>query len=388
MVRSTLATTVLIAALSCSPSSPSPAPPAADWPNTRPSLPSEAELFVASHQTDTLIAVDPSSLTKTAGPFPVGDNPLEIDGPTHIGRDFEGHYFVLLDRPFRKEDVGPHQGHGTLDGVGVIQRLSPDTLAIEGRARVDESPGMLAVSPTGREVIVSHFDKTKAADTTRPEIDQRADLIVFQAGPIDPDTLGRRVRACRAPNGFAFGGPARRRVFVACWADDSVADFDLDDPTLLVRRTPLAQGGDAGASIGPYAAGATLDGSLVAIGGDLAFEVIGFDTSRLEIAWRLPTSGPVRAIAWSANDTAAVLTLAPPTIETFTRSGASLRRQTMPSECLEATSMIWGPNDSTLLVACATETDGRLFALSADTLAVTASSSTSPRPLGLLRTGP
>jgi DNA-binding beta-propeller fold protein YncE len=201
-------------------------PPA--YPNLRASFSAEGRrlAYVSNSLSDTIsvLDLDPFELLSEV---PVGRNPVDVDGPHHLAIDREaGLLYVALAYPALGAP-GPHAGHGLSEQFGYAARLALDDLRSLGDARVEASPGDLALSPSGERLVVSHYDLLRAAGETLLE-DRRASLVWFDpADQIGSEaTVSSRLTVCIAPHAMAFASD-EDRVFVACAGEDSIAVVDL-----------------------------------------------------------------------------------------------------------------------------------------------------------------
>ncbi len=259
-----LAFACLLVVCACRPSSdPAAAAPALifsskpAWPS-RPVMvaPDAGRLLVTNNLEDTVSFFDASKLGEASFPElsrqPVGLNPIETEAPHHAAISPAGDfYFVGLSNYAPGIGTGPHGTHGTADVSGTVLKVrARDNLTVAS-ARVDRSPGDLAISPDGRLLAVSHFDLLRITEAQRNEAPDPDARVLF----VDAETMDvkAKVRVCPAPHGVLFSKDGKR-LYVACYSDE-LAIIALDVPDFPVTRVKVAtNAGDAYRAIyQPYA---------------------------------------------------------------------------------------------------------------------------------------
>jgi DNA-binding beta-propeller fold protein YncE len=236
------------------------------YPSRRAPLPSaRAGLALVTDSlgdTVSLVDLDAGELAFT---YPVGRDPVAIDGPHHVAVDeARGHVFIGLSYP----DVGalgPHAGHGTSLRSGFAQRLSLDDLSLLGQERVELNPGDLVASADGSRVVVSHFDLVRATTSGGDLEKARASLAVLDGAALGEVGGPALVPTCIAPHGMALAGESGSRVYVACYGEDSVAVVDLDALEVLERLPMGPSATTFTPSYGPYATALAPAGDWLAV---------------------------------------------------------------------------------------------------------------------------
>jgi YVTN family beta-propeller protein len=228
-------------------------PPA--YPNQRATFAAEGRrlAYVSNSLSDTIGVLDLDAFAVVAE-VPVGRDPVDTDGPHHLAIDRErGLLYVALSYPNSLLDFGPHL-HGMSEKFGYTERLALDDLRPLGEARVDVSPGDIALSPSGERLVVSHYDLVRAVAETFLE-ERRASLIWFEPAANLGHESARESRlvVCVAPHAVVFSRD-ERRLFVACTGEDALAVVDLEGREVLAR-VPVADSiGQPGSPIHqPYA---------------------------------------------------------------------------------------------------------------------------------------
>lgn len=219
-------------------------------------LPHGPHLLVSNSGGDSVSVVDAQS-KRVVFQLRVGVDPVDIDGPHHIGFDAASNEIVtVFSYPPPQVIPGPHAAHGLSARPGRLARIDIRTGAVVATAGVDQSPGDVALSEDGRRVVVSHFDLKRAMPDPATSLDdKRARVMAFDRATLgDPSASPFRNRVCVAPHALALSPSDGRYVHVACYGEDSVALIDLDARTILAR-VPVgpAPGAPGAPNYGPYA---------------------------------------------------------------------------------------------------------------------------------------
>ena len=251
------------------------------YPNRRTSVtvPQAGMGIVSDSLSDTLSLVDLGTGDRFAN-FPVGRDPVGVDGPHHIAVDVKGGaVFIALSYPVLAAS-GPHAQHGSSIQSGYAQKLALDDFRILGQVRVDNNPGDIVMSEDGKRLVVSHFDLPRITSSMGDPEKARANLAVIDPAQVLPSGSAdpKRIKTCAAPHAVVLSRPDGARAFVSCYGEDALAIVDLDAGE-LVERVPLGPeaGAIGAAAIGPYAATLSPDGTLVAIGNTISKDVRFFD---------------------------------------------------------------------------------------------------------------
>lgn len=250
-------------------------------PRTPVAVPAAGMGIVSDSLSDTLSLIDLGT-GERFGAFPVGRDPVGIDGPHHVTLDIkEGAVFIALSYPVLAAS-GPHAQHGSSTQSGYVQKLALDDFRILGQVRVDNNPGDIVISEDGKRLVVSHFDLPRITTSMGDPDKARATLAVVDPGKVLPTGSAdpKRIKICAAPHAVALSRPGGERAFVACYGEDALAIVDLEAGALVERIALGPEAGSIGAAaIGPYAAVLSPDGALVAIGNTISKDVRFFDVA-------------------------------------------------------------------------------------------------------------
>jgi YVTN family beta-propeller protein len=275
------------------------------YPNRRPPLviPAGGAGFVTDSRSDTISVIDLESGDRIAH-YPVGRDPVSIDGPHHVAVDPDGRaVFIALSYPVVAGTSGPHASHGSSLQPGYVQKLSMDDLRILGQVRIDSNPGEIVISQDHSRVVTSHFDLQRALQNTSDLEAARATLAVidpdqiFPTGSPDPTFI----TVCVAPHGMALSRPSGAKAYVACYGEDVLAVVDLEDPDAEIERIPVGPEPTVfNPTYGPYAAVMSPDGSTLAVSLTTTNEVVFFDVATETFSSeRIKTQGVPYFAAWS-----------------------------------------------------------------------------------------
>jgi DNA-binding beta-propeller fold protein YncE len=206
---------------------------AGQWP-TRPvpSFAAQARFAITDNMSDQLSFVTPSATAPALlGAEPVGDNPVELEGPHHIAASPDGRYlYVNLSNYVPGSGSGPHGSHGTGTVPGSLLKLDARTGAELGETPVDRSPGDVILSADGKTAYVSHYDllrvQAQVSTNAAPETGY-SDIAI-----IDTDSMRRLSMIPVCPTAHGEGLSADGKVlYTVCALSDEIAVLDVSDGT-------------------------------------------------------------------------------------------------------------------------------------------------------------
>lgn len=259
---------------------------------------------VSDSRSDTISLLDLTT-GERFGVYPVGRDPVTIDGPHHLAIDVPGRaIYVALSYPLLAGATGPHASHGGSSTPGHVQKLSLDDMSILGQTRVDPNPGDIVMSDDGKRLIVSHFDLKRALDNQGDLEKARSALAVIDPATIaltgSPDPI--RIPVCIAAHGVVLSRPDAARAYVACYGEDALAIVDLTDPKATPKLVPVGPGATvANPSYGPYAAVMSPDQKTIAVSDTVSRDVRFFDVASetFDEARTIPLLGAPYFVAWT-----------------------------------------------------------------------------------------
>jgi DNA-binding beta-propeller fold protein YncE len=335
------------------------------WPaRPVPAYASQARFAVTDNMSDTLSFVSPSVTTPALfGSEPVGDNPVELEGPHHIAASPDGKYlYVNLSNVVPGSGSGPHGSHGTGTVPGSLLKLDARSGQELGETPVDRSPGDVILSSDGKTAYVTHYDLLRLTTqiSTMPDQPEAgfSDLAI-----IDTDTMVRlsMIPVCPTAHGEGLSADGKT-LYTVCALSDELAVIDVSNPRAPTVTKKLYVGPSPGVpgnpNYAPYAlavspttglvwisdnkgdlriynpvAGAMDDAHAILLGDVVMFGAFTKDGSTLYVA-RQGDGDWVSRI-----DTA-----------TFTPRGVALP---LPeSACLNAHAVQLAPDEQTLIVVC------------------------------------
>jgi YVTN family beta-propeller protein len=283
------------------------------YPDRRPPLqmPDTGAVLVTNSYSDTLSVLD-AKTGATLGTYPVGRDPVSLDGPHHVAVSPSGDaVFVGLSYPVVNAS-GPHAAHGASVQSGYAQKLDGNDFHVIGQVRVDNNPGDIVLSDDGKRLVLSHFDLQRALKNPGDIEAARATVAV-----IDPSTMAltgspapTRIATCVAPHGVALSRPDGATAFVACYGEDVLAIVDLEE-NQVTARVPMADGvsGFGDPQYGPYSAVLSPKGGQIAIGNTVSNDIRFFDvkSGKMQLDRTVSTLGSPYFPVWSPDETRLVI---------------------------------------------------------------------------------
>lgn len=350
------------------------------YPNHRPPLviPGGGMGVVSDSRSDTLSFIDLDKGERFAT-YPVGRDPVTIDGPHHVVVDQSGGFvYVALSYPFLAGATGPHAGHGSAVVPGYVQQFALSDLSLRGQVRVDSNPGDIVISDDGKRVLVSHFDLQRAINNPGYLEAARATVAVISPETLasigSPDPL--RIPVCIAPHGVALSRPDGARAFVACYGEDSLAIVDIEGGGLNIKRIDV--GADAtpyNPVYGPYAAVLSPDASTIAVSNTISKDVRFFDVAAesFDLAKNIKTVGAPYFSAYGEDGARLYLPTQMPdelyVIDVLNGNAVITSRSFTQADCIRP-HVVAAPAGGALFLVCEGdwESPGRVLKLDAATL--------------------
>ena len=264
-------------------------PPGLSWGDPpRPTYTDQPRLGISNNGDDSLAFVNADAVDapRLLGTAPVGNNPIELEGPHHLTASPDGQYiYYNLSNYVLNGGSGPHGAHGTGTVPGYLVKLDVRTNRSVAQVLVDRSPGDVIVSGDGKLAFVSHYDLARLSDQlTRalPAEQGYSSLAIV-------DTAAMRVLAmkpvCPTLHGLGLS-PDGARLYVTCSLSDELAVLDVSqpsDPKILTKVKVGPTPGPVGnPSYAPYALSVHRDGS-VWISDNQSGDVRVFDPARMQM---------------------------------------------------------------------------------------------------------
>ena len=240
-------------------------PDGSSWAQTpRPAFASQARLAITDNGDDTLAFVS-MDLPKPRldGFIPIGDIPVEREGPHHIAAARDGKsLFVGLSNYVPGSGAGPHGSHGLGTVPGSLLKLDAATGEKIGEAVVDRSPGDVILTRDGNTAYVSHYDLLRLQDQQDKGLPVEQGFSTIAV--IDTRTMARPnlFPICATAHGIVLSDD-EKTLYAACGQTDELAIMDLATHTATRVPVGAAPGKPLQPNYFPYAlARAPKDGSI------------------------------------------------------------------------------------------------------------------------------
>ncbi|WP_437476682.1 YncE family protein [Sorangium sp. So ce1014] len=276
------------------------------YPDRRPEIvvPEGGMGVVTDSRSDTLSLISLAT-GERFGVYPVGRDPVTLDGPHHVAVDAPGNaLYVALSYPVLAGTIGPHATHGSSAVAGYVQKLALDDMRVLGQVRVEPNPGDVVISEDGSRIVVSHYDLKRVLDNPGDIEAARSSLAVIDADAVLPSgsAAPRLIPVCMAAHGIVLSRPDAARAYVACYGEDVLAIVDLTDPDAEVKRVPVGPSPRiANPTYGPYAAVMSPDQKTIAVSNIETRDVRFFDVASetFDESRRIPVMGAPYFVAWT-----------------------------------------------------------------------------------------
>jgi DNA-binding beta-propeller fold protein YncE len=234
-----------------------------------PSLPTpdyahQARFAITDNLSDELSFVAADATSQLFANIPVGDVPVELEGPHHIAAA-DGYLYVNLSNYVPGTGSGPHGSHGTGTVPGSLLKLDAATGERVGEVLVDRSPGDVILSADGKTAYVTHYDLIKwmkqVAENLPPEAAYSTVAIV------DTASMRRLSMAPICVTGHGEGlSPDGKTLYVVCSLADEMVAVDVSVPA-KPKVTARVKIGPMPGAVGtpryyPYALSVAPDGTV------------------------------------------------------------------------------------------------------------------------------
>jgi DNA-binding beta-propeller fold protein YncE len=210
-----------------------------DWPAASvPEFVHHARFAITDNLSDELSYVDPVQ-PLLYGNVPVGDVPVELEGPHHLAASPDGKYiYYNLSNYVPGTGSGPHGSHGTGMVPGSLVKLDAATNEELAEVLIDRSPGDIILSKDGKYGFVSHYDLLRLqaallAGTGLPD-SAYSDVAVVA---LETMTRVAMIPVCPTAHGEGLSADGNT-LYVTCANSDQVAVLDVSDrahPTVTAR---------------------------------------------------------------------------------------------------------------------------------------------------------
>ena len=219
------------------------------------------------------------------GTMPVGDVPVELEGPHHIAASPDGKYiYINLSNYVPGSGTGPHGSHGTGTVPGSLLKLDAATGERVGEVLVDRNPGDVILDSTGKYAFISHYDylrletqlSTAGADPTTG---------YSAVAVVDTESMTRISLTPVCPTLHGMGlSPDEKTLYAVCSLADSLAVIDVSDKAHPAVKQVVPVGANAGvgpnAIYQPYAVGVSPADGTVWIADTFSGDVRVYDSQK------------------------------------------------------------------------------------------------------------
>ncbi|HZS38340.1 MAG TPA: hypothetical protein VFF06_16000 [Polyangia bacterium] len=239
-----------------------PIPPGADWsPPTTPDWAHQARFAITDNRSDWLSVVTPQATPALLANVPVGDVPVELEGPHHLAASPDGSWLVYnLSNYVPGTGSGPHGSHGTGAVPGSLVKLDAHTMAKLGEVLVDRSPGDVVLSKDGKLAYVTHYDLLRVQQVVATESPPKIEDTYSALAIVNTDTMERLslTPICATAHGEGLSHDGKT-LYATCQTFDEIVVVDVSDPTAPVVKKHVSVGATPNTSpsnngnYGPYA---------------------------------------------------------------------------------------------------------------------------------------
>jgi DNA-binding beta-propeller fold protein YncE len=258
------------------------------WPTPPvPAFVHQARFAITQNLSDRIDYVS-ATMPQELGGIPVGDIPVELEGPHHLAASPDGKFIYFnLSNYVPGTGSGPHGSHGTGTALGSLVKLDAVTQEKVAEVLVDRSPGDVIVSADGKTAYVTHYDLLRLQQQLAqnlPATSAYSDVAV-----VDTATMQRlaMIPVCVTAHGEGLSAD-QKTLFVTCAQSDQLAVVDVSDrgkpvvtKVLPVGPTPTTTPGTP--SYGPYALSVSPSDGTVWISDNNSADVRVFDPATMQM---------------------------------------------------------------------------------------------------------
>ncbi len=207
-------------------------PADSNWPApVVPAFVHQARFAITDNLSDQISYVDPVNPV-LLGNVPVGDVPVELEGPHHLAGSPDGKFiYYNLSNYVPGTGSGPHGSHGTGTVPGSVVKLDAMTNEEIAEVLIDRSPGDIILSTDGKYSYSSHYDllRLMSALTAGVNLPQAS---YSDVAIVDTDTMTRlsMIPVCPTAHGEGLSADGKT-LYVTCANGDQLGILDVTDPT-------------------------------------------------------------------------------------------------------------------------------------------------------------
>jgi DNA-binding beta-propeller fold protein YncE len=323
----------------------------------------QARFAVTDNRSDLLSVVTAGQPTVSLlANVPVGDNPVELEGPHHLAASPDGaHIYFNLSNYVPGSGSGPHGSHGLGDVPGSLVKLDARTMTKVGEVLVDPNPGDVILNSSGTLAFVSHYDLLKLQQALfygQPAPMAYSAIIIIDTASM---TQISHTPTCITAHGMGLSAD-EKTLYVSCAQSDQMAVLDISDPGNPKVSSPLIPVGPGAATYGtppvygPYAVAVSpVDGS-VWLSDNNSGDVRCYDpvAGHMDPRRTVPVGGVAMFGAFSADGkTLFVPHQGDDQVSAISMADLSLRNLPLPpSLCLNTHMLVFTPDHSSAVIVC------------------------------------
>jgi DNA-binding beta-propeller fold protein YncE len=175
------------------------------------------------------------------GEMPIGDIPVELEGPHHIAASPDGNFlYVNLSNYVPGTGSGPHGSHGTGTVPGSLLKIDAKTSAELAEALVDRSPGDVITNKDGTLAFVTHYDLLRLqAQLAAGDPPQKgwSDVAIIDTGSMERLSM---IPVCPTTHGEGLSAD-EKTLYVVCALSDELAILDVSNPSkpTVLNKLPV-----------------------------------------------------------------------------------------------------------------------------------------------------
>lgn len=207
------------------------------YPNQRPQYEPNGRLlgYVANRMSDSISVIDLDAMA-LLGSSPIGRDPVDIDGARHVVLDEERELaYVVLSYPLDIPSAHVEPGQEIPERASYVQALDLTDFRPLGEVRVEPNAEELALSRDRNQLLVSHYDTTRALKLLPASIATIDDPWRMVEGT----AAARMALACIAPAALVYS-PDDSRAYAICAGEDALAVLETENGT-VIARTPTGE---------------------------------------------------------------------------------------------------------------------------------------------------
>lgn len=212
-----------------------PAPPVPDWT-------SKTRIVIPDIGDDTLAFVSMDlPAPRLYGLEPVGDIPIEIEGPHDVAVAPDGSsLYAVMSNAAAGTGGGPHGAHGNGTVPGSLIKLNARDLSHQGEAQIDRNAAEIVLDADGTHAYVSHYDLARLQRQVTlglPESEGLSTVAVVETRTMTRTAL---IPVCPTAHDLELSEDGKT-LYVTCSMSDELAL--VDTTTHAVKRVPVGPAG-------------------------------------------------------------------------------------------------------------------------------------------------